>query len=93
MKILTVLAIIYAGFFGALVLLWILLRRLTGTEIAAITVAIFGLAANAIVCGVLSAVTDRYQSRVAWVLPALAIIITARIWSESRSAAMRPAGR
>lgn len=86
-------AIIYAGFFGALVLLWILRRRLTGTEIAAITVAIFGLAANAIVCGVLSAVTDRYQGRVAWVLPALAIIITARIWSESRSAAMRPAGR
>jgi len=83
-------AIIYAGFFGAVVLLWILRRRLTRTEIAAISVAVAGLAANAIVCGVLSAVTDRYQGRVSWVLPALVIIIAARIWSESRSAAMRP---
>jgi len=45
---------------------------------------------TAIVCGVLSAVTDRYQGRVVWVLPALAIIIAARIWSGSQSAALRP---
>ena len=83
-------AIVHAGFFGALVLLWIFRRRLTQAETAAVSVAVAGLAVNAIVCGVLSGVTDRYQGRVAWVLPALAIIIAARIWSESRSVAMRP---
>ena len=82
--------IIYAGCFAAIVLLWIVRRRLTRAEMAAISVAVVGLATNAIVCGVLSAVTDRYQGRVVWVLPALAIIIAARIWSGSQSAALRP---
>jgi hypothetical protein len=39
------------------------------------------LLANAAICGALSGVTDRYQARVAWLLPALAFAIAARLWS------------
>ena len=61
-------------------------RHLTRTEVAAVSVALLGLLANAAVCGILSAVTERYQGRVAWILPALALILLLRIRSEKPAA-------
>ena len=78
--------LIYFGFAASIVLLFVLRRRLKSVEVAAISVAAVGLLANAAVCGVLSAVTDRYQGRVAWILPALALIICLRVRAETGSA-------
>jgi hypothetical protein len=47
----------------------------------------FGMMANAAVCGVMSGPHDRYQARVAWLLPALALIAHFQInraWWEKR---------
>ncbi|MFO1241558.1 MAG: hypothetical protein U1E64_14570 [Sphingomonadaceae bacterium] len=41
-----------------------------------------GLASNAAICGVLSGVADRYQARIAWAIPILAMLALLRIWSE-----------
>ncbi len=65
-----------SAFSGRSLLLFSFRRRLTRTEIAAVSVALLGLLANAAVCGILSAVTERYQGRVAWILPALALILS-----------------
>lgn len=78
---------IYFGFIGGIVLLFAVRRKLQRVEIAAVTVVGVGLLANAAVCGILSAVTDRYQGRVAWVLPALAFIILLRVWNGSKPVA------
>lgn len=80
-------AVIYNSFLASLIALVAVRRRLTSLEIAALAVTAIGLLANAVVCGSLSGVTDRYQGRVAWVLPALALIILARIWQERREGA------
>jgi hypothetical protein len=80
-------AMIYLGFAASVLLLFALRRRLRTIELAAISVAAVGLLANAAICGIFSAVSDRYQGRVAWVLPALAIIIWLRVRAETRSAA------
>jgi hypothetical protein len=74
--------VIYFSFLGAIVLLFLYKRRLTRTEVAAVLVALLGLLANAAVCGILSAVTERYQGRVAWIVPALALILLMRVRSE-----------
>jgi hypothetical protein len=74
--------VVYAGFFASLVLLWLVRRRLSRVEIAAVAVALTGLLANAAVCGILSAVTDRYQGRAAWILPTLALAIVLRMALE-----------
>ena len=79
-------AVTYAGFFASILLLVLFRRRLRREEIAAIAVGFIGLLANATVCGTLSGVTDRYQGRVAWVLPALAFIIALRIWNDHETA-------
>ncbi|MCH8615255.1 hypothetical protein LZ016_03935 [Sphingomonas sp. SM33] len=76
--------LIYASFLASIVALIAYRRRLTREEVAAICVVAVGLLANAAVCGILSAVTDRYQGRVAWVLPALACAILLRVWNGSR---------
>lgn len=76
--------VVYISFYAGMILLIALRRRLTSIEVAAIAVAVVGLLANAAVCGILSGVTDRYQGRVAWILPGLAFIIAARIWDEDR---------
>jgi len=76
--------LIYASFLASIVALIAYRRRLTREEVAAICVVAVGLFANAAVCGILSAVTDRYQGRVAWVLPALACAILLRMWNERR---------
>lgn len=78
--------LIYLGFAVAIAALFVLRRRLRRAEVAAVSVAIIGLLANAAVCGGLSAVTDRYQGRVAWVLPALVFFIVLRVWTERRPA-------
>jgi hypothetical protein len=74
-------ALMYLSFFGSVLLLIVLRRRLTPAEKAAVLVAAIGLLANAAVCGAFSAVTDRYQARVVWIVPALAFFIAARLWS------------
>ena len=75
---------VYLTFFASIAFLIVNRRRLDRMEIAAVGVAVIGLLANAAVCGILSGVTDRYQGRVAWILPALAFIIFARFWDEGR---------
>jgi hypothetical protein len=79
--------VIYFSFTASLLVLVAVRRRLASAEIAALSVAATGLLANAVVCGTLSGVTDRYQGRVAWVLPALVLIILARIWQDRRTPA------
>ena len=79
--------LIYLGFAAALAVLIALRRKLERVEVAAVAVTAVGLLANAAICGGLSAVTDRYQGRVAWVLPALAFFILLRVWGEKRPAA------
>ncbi|MFM9976702.1 MAG: hypothetical protein ACKVOP_01475 [Sphingomonadaceae bacterium] len=65
----------YLAFGIALAFAWARRKRLTRTEVALLGLAVIGLVLNAGICGVLSAVTDRYQGRVAWVLPAVALAI------------------
>jgi hypothetical protein len=72
-------ATIYLSFAASTALLIILRRHLEPAEVAALWVAIVGLVVNAAVCGIFSGVADRYQGRVAWVLPALAFIILLRV--------------
>jgi len=48
---------------------------------------VFGVIVNAVVCGVMSGPHDRYQARVAWLLPALALIAhfqVYRAWWERK---------
>jgi hypothetical protein len=41
---------------------------------------VFGVIVNAVVCGALSGVFPRYEARVIWLFPLLAILIESRIW-------------
>lgn len=64
---------------GALVLAWLWAsRRLTREQRDVLLVVLAGLALNALVFGGLSAPVDRYQSRLIWLLPVLAVIFYAR---------------
>ena len=74
--------VVYLSFALSILLLLALRRQLRPLEIAVIAVVGIGLLANAAICGILSGVTDRYQGRVVWLLPAVAIFITLRIRSE-----------
>ena len=78
--------LIYLSFAASVCLMFAVRRRLRSDEVAAISVAMVGLLANAAVCGILSAVTDRYQGRVVWILPMLALIIWLRVRTEARPA-------
>ena len=80
-------AVIYLSFFASILLLLIRRRHLRPLEIGALGVTAVGFLANAAVCGALSGVTDRYQGRVAWVLPALALIILLRVRNAERQPA------
>ncbi len=65
---------------GALVLLFLALRgRLTRGQAELLGVTVLGLALNAAIFGGLSAPVDRYESRIAWLLPALAVIFLAEL--------------
>lgn len=64
---------------GAAVLLLLLLaRRLTRAEGEVVAVVVLGLLVNAAVFGGLSAPAERYQSRVVWLVPALAALFLVR---------------
>ena len=78
--------LIYFSFAAGIFVLVALRRQLLAVEVAAISVAMVGLLANAAVCGILSAVTDRYQGRVAWILPVLALIIWLRVRADTKPA-------
>lgn len=82
----------YLMFFGSVAFLAWNRRRLTHAELAAVGLVIAGLLINAAVCGILSAVVDRYQGRVAWVLPAVTLTIWLRLRAERDfGASRRPA--
>ena len=83
--------VVYLSFALSVLLLFAIRRQLRPLEVAAVAVVVIGLLANAAICGILSGVTDRYQGRVAWLLPAAAILILLRIRSESGPAATAPA--
>jgi hypothetical protein len=38
-----------------------------------------GIIVNGIICGALSAVNDRYQARVIWLIPLTAVVIVAKL--------------
>ena len=77
--------IVYMTFALSVLMFFVIRRQLKPVEIAAVAVVTVGLLANAAVCGILSGVTDRYQGRVAWLLPALAIFILLRIRTDAAS--------
>lgn len=79
--------LIYLGFALATLLLFTFRRSLKSAERAAVFVVVMGLLANAAVCGILSAVTDRYQGRVAWTFCALAFMILLRLWNDRKPVA------
>ena len=76
--------LIYLGFVAAVALLFVFRKKLNRSEGAALAVICVGLLVNAAVCGILSAVTDRYQGRVAWLLPAVAFMILLRLWVDRK---------
>lgn len=76
-------AVIYVAFAASLVILIILRRRLSNLERGALGILGVGLISNAAICGVLSGVADRYQARVAWTIPLVAMLILMRIRSEN----------
>jgi hypothetical protein len=78
-------AIIYVVFAASLAILVLLRRQLANIERGAVLLVGVGLASNAAICGVLSGVADRYQARVAWAIPLLAMLILLRIRSEHRA--------
>jgi hypothetical protein len=78
--------LIYASFITSILMLVAFRRRLTSREIGALAVVGAGLVANAAVCGALSGVADRYQGRVAWVLPTVAAMILLRVLGDGKKA-------
>lgn len=72
---------------GTLVIAGLLVSgRLSRQQIEVIGVVVAGLLLNALIFGGLSAPVDRYQARVAWLLPALAVIYAAVAVNRARSA-------
>lgn len=74
--------VIYGAFGASLAVLFLLRRRLASLERGALFIAAVGLASNAATCGILSGVADRYQARVAWTIPLLAMLILLRVRNE-----------
>lgn len=72
----------YVSFFASLVAIGTVRKQLKRSEIGAISLVVTGLIVNAGVCGILSAVTDRYQGRVAWVLPVVTLAILLRLYAS-----------
>ena len=79
--------VVYLSFLLSALLLVAVRRKVQPVEKGAIAIVVIGLLANAAICGILSGVTDRYQARVVWLLPALAIFILLRIRSDPGPAA------
>lgn len=78
--------LIYLSFIASIVFLIVVRRRVTPREMSLVGAVVIGLLANAAVCGVLSGVADRYQGRVAWVLPAVAVMIFLRLLRGTKPA-------
>ena len=76
--------VIYIAFGSSLVVFFLLRSRMSRQEWAMLLVAFVGLAGNAVICGILSGVSDRYQARVAWIIPLLAILMLLR-WRNDRA--------
>ncbi len=72
---------------GCLVFFWVSGRfrrsRHAPRLIRLVSWVVFGVIANAAICGVMSGPHDRYQARVAWLIPALALIAHGQIYHES----------
>jgi hypothetical protein len=62
---------------GALLAGLLFSGRLTHPQIQILVIITFGLIINAFVFGALSAPADRYQARVAWLLPLLLLLFIA----------------
>jgi hypothetical protein len=65
--------VIYGGVAASLAYLAWLMRRPRRNEAAMVLLVVITMLSNAAVTGILSAVAHRYQARVVWLLPALAI--------------------
>lgn len=72
---------------GGLVLL-LIMGRLTRPELEILAILVLGYLLNALIFGGLSAPVDRYQSRIAWLFPAFAVIVLARLRVQSRRSAL-----
>ena len=67
---------------------WLALRRrCTGPELAVLAVCLLGILGNALIFGGLSAPVDRYQSRLVWIVPAVALLIWTRNGGRVRARA------
>jgi hypothetical protein len=60
-------------------------RKISRRQLALGVTIISGIVVNAAVCGMLSAVNDRYQSRIMWLLPLFVIIAVLRLWRLDNS--------
>ncbi len=78
--------LIYLSFIASIVFLVAVRRKLTSWEIGLLWVVVIGMVTNAAVCGVLSGVAERYQGRVAWVLPVVAAMILLRLLNGAKPA-------
>ena len=56
-------------------------RNMNATDRNLLFWTVFGLMTNAVICGALSGVFPRYEARVIWLLPLLAIVVEYRAWS------------
>lgn len=74
---------------GGLLLL-LIMGRLTRPELEILAVLTLGYLLNALIFGGLSAPVDRYQSRIAWLFPAFAVIVLARLRLRRRKPALAP---
>ncbi|WP_111560051.1 hypothetical protein [Paracoccus sediminilitoris] len=82
--------VLYAtGAAGVLLVLLLLAGRLTRTEREVLAVLVLGHLLNALIFGGLSAPVDRYQSRIAWLFPAFAVIVLARMRSRTADVAIK----
>ncbi|MGD9810368.1 MAG: hypothetical protein AB7U35_03420 [Sphingobium sp.] len=70
----------YAAVLASLALLAWSWRRLTFEQRGVVLIVLSGLLANAAVCAIFSGVAPRYQARIVWLLPLVAIAF-ARDWS------------
>ena len=74
-----------AGLLLLLPLLAVAIRRRDVLAQSLLSATIVGLLSNAAVAGALSHVDNRYQSRVVWIAPFVALLIAARWYAPSLS--------
>lgn len=72
-----------------------LFARATGSDrdprfAGAVILIASGVILNALICGAASGVFARYQARVIWLIPLLALLIAARLWQARRARSQDP---